>query len=136
MLARLLQLVAEVPASGWALAGAVVTAAVCGGLTRPALVVCGTPVRRWPVIMTLVGLLLGAALALAMHELHCQQTDEVRPSPMWQDGRIVHHSVCLGLLLVITATDLASLYIPNFVVNLGLVIAVAAIRGLWPQAVA
>ena len=102
------------------------TAAVCSGLTRPAMVVCDTPVRRWPLIMTLVGLLMGAALAFSMYQLECQKTPVVSPSQTWQDLRIVFHSVCLGLLLVITATDLASLYIPNFVVNLGLVIAIVA----------
>ena len=126
MIAQLPPLIAVSPTLGWSVVGAVVAAVVCGGLTRPALVACEVPVRRWPVVMTLIGLLLGAALAFAMDELRCQQTPAVSPSQTWQDGRIVYHAVCLGLLLVITATDLASLYIPNFVVNLGLVIAIIA----------
>ena len=87
---------------------------------------CDLPVGRWPAIMTLVGLLVGAALAFSMYELQCQKTPVVLPSAKWQDMRIVYHAVCLGLLLVITATDLASLYIPNFVVNLGIVIGITA----------
>jgi len=118
------QLFAESPAASWSVVGAVVTAIVCGTLTRPAMVACDTPVHRWPALMTLVGLLFGAALAFSMHELQCQQTPEVRPSQTWIDLRIVYHSVCVGLLLVIAATDLASLYIPNFVVYWGLGIAI------------
>ena len=124
MLDRLPPLFAESPAASWSVLGAVVAAMVCGTLTRPAMVACDTPVRRWPLLTTLVGLLLGAALAFSMHELQCQTTPEVRPSQTGIDLRIVYHSVCLGLLLVITATDLASLYIPNFVVQWGLVIAI------------
>ena len=104
----------------------VVTALICGVLTRPAMEACDTPARRWPAIMTVAGLLLGTALAFSMTELRCQETPVVRPAALWQDLRIVYHSVCLGLLLVITATDLASLYIPNFVVQWGLVFAVAS----------
>jgi leader peptidase (prepilin peptidase) / N-methyltransferase len=120
------QLIAQIPDTGWLVVGSVVTAVVCGALTRPAMVACETPVRRWPAIMTLMGLLCGAALAFSMNELRSQQTPVVRPDALWQDLRIVHHAVCLGLLLVITATDLTSLYIPNFVVRWGLVFAVAA----------
>ena len=122
----LLRLFAPSPETAWLVVGSVVTAVVCAALTRPAMVACDTPVRRWPEIMTLVGLLLGAALAFSMNELHCQVTPVVRPDAIWQDWRIVFHSICLGLLLVITATDLASLYIPNFVVQWGLVLAVTA----------
>jgi len=118
-------LIADSPASFWMVVGAIVTSTVCGMLTRPALVACDAPVRRWPIIMILWGLLLGAALAFSMHELQCQKTPEVIPSQAGFNLRIVYHSVCLGLLLVITATDLASLYIPNFVVNLGLILAIA-----------
>lgn len=120
----LTQRMAEASASTWAVVGALVTAVICAVLTRPALVTCEAPVRRWPLIMTIVGLGLGAALAYCMDELQCQRTPEVIPSQAWQDLRIVYHAICLGLLLVITATDLASLYIPNFVVNWGLAIAV------------
>ena len=119
-------LIATSPETGWLIVGSVVTAVVCGALTRPAMVACDAPVRRWPAIMTLVGLLLGGALAYSMHELRCQETPVVRPDALWQDLRIVYHSVCLGLLLVITATDLASLYIPIFVVRGGIVFAIAA----------
>ena len=122
----LLQLIADIPETGWLVIGGVVTAMVCAILTRPAMQACDTPVRRWPALMTLVGLVLGAGLAFSMHELQCQETPVVRPDAPWQDLRIVHHAVCLGLLLVITATDLASLYIPNFVVRWGLVFAVVA----------
>ena len=120
------QLFAESPAAAWSVVGAVVTAIVCGALTRPAMVACDTPVRRWPLLVTLVGLLLGAALAFSMHELKCQETPVVLPDAQGQNLRIVYHSICQGLLLVITATDLASLYIPNFVINLGLTIALTA----------
>ena len=119
------QLIAASPAMNWAVVGAIITAVVCGVLTRPALIACDTSVRRWPVLVTLVGLFVGAALAFSMHELQCQKTPEVIPSQRWLDLRIVYHSICLGLLLVITATDLATLYIPNFVVRLGLVLAIA-----------
>lgn len=114
---------AEAPSSTWTVVGALVTAVICAVLTRPALVTCEAPVRRWPLITTIVGLVVGAALAYCMDEFQCQRTPEVIPSQPWQDLRIVYHSICLGLLLVITATDLASLYIPNFVVNWGLAIA-------------
>ncbi len=124
--ASLPRLITDIPDTGWLVVGSVVTAVVCATLTRPAMVACDTPVRRWPLLVTLVGLLLGAALAFSMHELRCQQTPVVRPDAQWQNLRIVHHSICLGLLLVITATDLASLYIPNFVINLGLGIALTA----------
>lgn len=120
------ELIAQTSDTAWLVVGSVVTAVVCAALTRPAMVACDTPVRRWPALMTLVGLLLGAALAFSMNELKCQETPVVRPDALWADLRIVYHSVCLGLLLVITATDLASLYIPNFVVKWGLVLAIAA----------
>lgn len=126
MIAWLQQLFTTSPASAWSVVGAVVTAVICATLTRPAMVACDTPVRRWPLLMTLVGLLLGAALAFSMHELRCQETPVVRPDVQGQNLRIVYHSICLGLLLVITATDLASLFIPNFVINLGLGIALTA----------
>ncbi len=116
---------ASAPTSTWAVVGALVTAGICAALTRPALVTCEAPVRRWPLIMTVVGLVLGAALAYCMEAYQCQRTPEVVPSQTWQDLRIVYHAICLGFLLVITATDLASLYIPNFVVNWGLAIAIA-----------
>ena len=122
----LAQRIASLPETAWLVIGSVVTAAVCAALTRPAMEACETPVRRWPVIMTVLGLLLGMALAFAMHDLRCQETPVVRPDALWQDLRIAYHAVCLGLLLVITATDLASLYIPNFVVKWGIVFAVAA----------
>ena len=117
------QRMAEAPASTWTVVGALVTAVICAVLTRPALVTCEAPVRRWPLITTIVGLVVGAALAYCMDEFQCQRTPEVIPSQTWQDLRIVYHAICLGFLLVITATDLASLYIPNFVVNWGLAIA-------------
>ncbi len=120
------QLFAESPTTYWSVVGALVTAMVCVTLTRPAMMACDTPVRRWPLLVTLVGLLLGAALAFSMHELRCQETPVVRPDAQGQNLRIVYHSICLGVLLVVTATDLASLYIPNFVINLGLAVALIA----------
>ncbi len=126
MIAWLQQLIAHSPETGWLVVGSVVTAAVSGAMTRPAMEACELPVRRWPAIMTLVGLLVGSALAFSMYELRCQETPVVRPDPIWQDMRIIYHSICLALLLVITATDLASLYIPNFVVNLGIFVGITA----------
>lgn len=126
VIASMEQLIAAMSSAGWAVVGGVITAVVCAALITPAMAVCGAPAGRWPQRMSEIGLILGAALAYAMREFQCQATPVVLPDPFSQGLRIVFHSVCLGLLLVITATDLATLYIPNFVVNLGIVVGLVA----------
>lgn len=115
-----------ISSAGWAVVGGVITALVAATLVRPALTVCGAPAGRWPRMMSVIGLVLGAALAYSMSEFQCQATPVVLPDPFSQDLRILFHAVCLGLLLVITATDLVTLYIPDFVVHLGIVIGITA----------
>ena len=124
MIAALEQLMASVSPAGWAVVGGCITAVVVALLARPAMAACGVPQSRWPVGMTGVGLVLGAALAYSMSEFRCQTTPVVRPDGFSQGLRIVDHALCLGLLLVITATDLATLYIPNFVVNWGITLGI------------
>lgn len=126
MIASLVPLLAAVSAPVWAVIGGLITAIVSGVLVSPAMTTCGVPPRKWPQRMSEIGIILGAALAIAMSEFHCQSTPVVLPDEFSQGLRIVFHTICLGLLLVITATDLASLYIPNFVVTLGIIIGLLA----------
>lgn len=119
-------LISHWTAPEWSVAGGVVAAVVCWLMTKPALTTCEVAPGRWPLITTLTGLILGAALAWCIETLNCQQTPVVRPDPIWQDLRMLSHCLCLGLLIVVTATDLASLYIPNFVVHFGLLFAISA----------
>ncbi len=119
-------IVTQTETPGWMAIGALLTAFIALVMVKPAMTVCGGQPGRWPVTMAIVGAILGVGLAYAMHAMHCQEVPEVRPSTFTQNLRIPFHLVCLGFLLVITATDLATLYIPDYVVFTGLAIAVTA----------
>lgn len=122
MLASLETLLAGISPTQWAVLGGVLAALLSSLLVVPALKVCEARPRFWPAITGSLGLVLGAALSYVMVVWQCQVTPVVHPDDFHFDLRIVFHIVCLSLLLVITTTDLVTLYIPNFVVYLGIVI--------------
>lgn len=110
----------------WMVIGAFITALLTGSLTGPALRLCGGEPGHWKFGMTMIAAAMGAGLAWAMHVGHCQEVPEVRPSVMTHSLRILFHLIFLACLLVVTATDLATLYIPDFVLLLGGGIAITA----------
>lgn len=79
--------------------------------------------RRWVLIPVGVGALF-AAFAVALLQLHCQQTPEVRPEEFWRYGRLVSHLILLSLLLAANATDLRDYMIPDAITVPGMLVGV------------
>jgi leader peptidase (prepilin peptidase)/N-methyltransferase len=67
---------------------------------------------------------LSGLLAWMMAAHHCQEIPEVRPTALWATGRVFYHAILMTILVVITATDLASYSIPTFALRWGTGIAV------------
>lgn len=100
------QRMADATAGTWAVVGALVTAVICAVLTRPAAVTCEAPdsvAGRWS--CRSLGCCWGGT-GLLHGRISVSAYARSDPQPDVAGSReIVYHAICLGLLLVITATD-------------------------------
>lgn len=100
-------------------------------LHRRCLAVCGVVSASRPWRSAIATGVVVAVYAWLMLQFAVERIDEVRPGPVWDRLRIVHHSVLIVLLSAVTVTDWKTTFIPDFVIWLGLAIGVslAAISG-------
>ena len=90
---------------------ALVVGLICYWMVKSDLRACGADPSLWPAVFALIGGMLAFALTWGMLDVHCQETDVVRPSVFWFYYRLPYHLVLLTLLVSVTATDLKTYYI-------------------------
>jgi leader peptidase (prepilin peptidase)/N-methyltransferase len=88
-------------------------------LMRHCFAVCEVP-QRWPWAPALATGLLVTGYAWLMLEYHVERIDEVRPGPVWDRLRVIHHATLIVLLTAATVTDWKTTYIPDLIAWIGL----------------
>jgi len=103
----------------------IVAAAISLPLIRSSLAICGVTMTSRPWRSAIATGFVVALYAWLMLQFAVERIDEVRPGPVWDRLRIVHHTVLIVLLAAVTVTDWKTTFIPNIVIQVGLVIGVS-----------
>jgi leader peptidase (prepilin peptidase)/N-methyltransferase len=94
-------------------------------LIRHCLVICDAAPASLPWKSAIATGILVGLFAWLMLQFGVQRIDEVRPGPVWDRLRIIHHAVLITLLAAATVTDWRTCFIPNFIPYIGIVLGIA-----------
>ncbi|MEZ6043752.1 MAG: hypothetical protein R3C20_24920, partial [Planctomycetaceae bacterium] len=79
----------------------------------------------WPSLVSAVTAIIFAGFTWLLIEGNCQTITEVRPSHQLVFDRLPFQLIFIFLMLVVTVTDLIDYAIPDFIIWIGIVVAVA-----------
>ena len=86
---------------------------------------CGQPGPRWPLLVSIGFGVFVAVYGWLLLEAGCQNVSEVRPANSMLADRLPFHLLFLFLMLTVTITDMLDYAIPDLVVWIGIMAAIA-----------